>query len=46
MIFAAQRKYEIPFDLAGYRFIRWRAGADYRRQLRERLMSVQAKDSD
>jgi hypothetical protein len=46
MIFAAQQKYEIHFDLAGYRFIRWRTEADYRHQLRERLMSLQAKDSD
>jgi hypothetical protein len=46
MIFASQHKYEIHFDLAGYRFIRWRTEADYRHQLRERLTSIQAKDSD
>ncbi len=46
MILAAQRKYKIHFDLAGYRFIRWRTEADYRRQLRERLSSIQARDSD
>jgi hypothetical protein len=46
MVFAAHQKYQIHFDLAGYRFIRWHTEADYRHQLKERLISIRAKDSD
>jgi hypothetical protein len=46
MIFAVQYKDKVHFDLAGYRFIRWQTEADFRRQLRERLKSIEAKDSD
>ena len=46
MIFAVNHKYEVHFDLAGYRFIRWRSEADFHRQLGERLRSIEARDSD
>lgn len=46
MIFAAQKRYKVHFDLAAYRFILWTTEADYRRELKERLASIKLKDSD
>jgi len=46
MIFAAQKKYKIHFDLADYRFILWETELEYRRELTEYLSSIQARDSD
>ena len=46
MIFAIRHKDRVHFDLAGYRFIQWRTEAEFRRQLTERLKSIEAKDSD
>jgi len=43
IIFSVKKGDDIHFDLAAYRFITWKTEADYRKQLRERLESLNAK---
>lgn len=46
MIFSIRQGEDIPFDLSGYRFIRWQTEEDLRQKLRQHLESYISKDTD
>lgn len=46
IIFSANENTHVHFDLASYRFIRWGTESDFRRQFRERLSAIQARETD
>ena len=46
IIFSIRKNHDIPFDLAGHRFITWCTEAEFRRKLKERLRSYNSKEGD